>query len=156
MTTSYKKEAIAELRKRKQVMRELEAIEFAAEEKRKADRDAANQARIAAKLGRATGEEPAPPPVVLSDLKEALPEEPAIKPKRRRKAAPKKEAQDAAQERTWSGDGLTIRERRALINETLMNGLLKDMEQYKYLQGELRALDFIEETIRDYLKKEAR
>jgi len=50
----------------------------------------------------------------------------------------------------------TIRERRALIQETLMNGLLKDMEQYKYLHGELRALDFIEETIRDYLKKEAR
>ena len=49
----------------------------------------------------------------------------------------------------------TIRERRALINETLMNGLLKDMEQYKNLQGELRALDFIEETILDYLKKEA-
>jgi len=38
----------------------------------------------------------------------------------------------------------------------LMNGLLKDMEQYKFVQGELRALDFIEETIRDYLKKEAR
>ena len=107
MTTSYKKEAIAELRKRKQVMRELEAIEFAAEEKRKADRDAANEARIAAKLGRATVEEPAPPPVALSDLEEALPEEPAIKPKRRRKAAPKKkEAQDAAEEGTWSGDGL--------------------------------------------------
>ena len=48
------------------------------------------------------------------------------------------------------------RERRALIEETLMNGLLKDMEQYKYLQGELRALDLIEETIRDYLRKEAR
>jgi hypothetical protein len=106
VTTSYRKEAIAELRKRKKVMRELEAIEFAAEEKRKADRDAANQARIAAKLGRATGEEPAPPPVVLSVSEDALPEEPAIKPKRRRKAAPKKEAENAAQERTWSGDDL--------------------------------------------------
>jgi hypothetical protein len=43
--------------------------------------------------------------VVLSDLEEALLEEPAIKPKRRRKAAPKKkEAQDAAEEGTWSGD----------------------------------------------------
>jgi|TARA_A100001515_G_scaffold124578_1_gene108867 hypothetical protein len=50
----------------------------------------------------------------------------------------------------------TIRERRALIEEMLMNGLLKDMEQYKFVQGELRALDLIEETIRDYLKKEAR
>lgn len=46
-----------------------------------------------------------------------------------------------------------IRERRALIEETLMNGLLKDMEQYKYLQGELRALDLIRETIQDYLKE---
>jgi hypothetical protein len=50
----------------------------------------------------------------------------------------------------------TIRERRALIEEMLMNGLLKDMEQYKFVQGELRALDLIEETIRDYLRKEAR
>ncbi len=48
---------------------------------------------------------------------------------------------------------LIIRERRALIEETLMNGLLKDMEQYKYLQGELRALDLIRETIQDYLKE---
>ena len=46
-----------------------------------------------------------------------------------------------------------IRERRALIEETLMNGLLKDMEQYKYLQGELRALDLIRVTIQDYLKE---
>ena len=38
MTTSYRLEAIAELRKRKKVMRELEALEFAKEEKRKADR----------------------------------------------------------------------------------------------------------------------
>jgi hypothetical protein len=108
MTTSYKKEAIAELRAHKKQLRELERLAFDAEEKRKADRDAANEARIAAKLGRATVEEPAPPTVVLSDVEqEALIEEPAIKPKRRRKAAPKKkEAQDAAEEGTWSGDDL--------------------------------------------------
>lgn len=107
MTTSYKKEAIAELRAHKKQLRELERMAFSAEEKRKADRDAANEARIAAKLGRATGEEPAPPSVVLSDVEqEALIEEPAIKPKRRRKAAPKKEAQDAAKEGTWPGDDL--------------------------------------------------
>lgn len=107
MTTSYKKEAIAELRAHKKQLRELERMAFAAEEQRKADRDAANEARIAAKLGRATGEEPAPPSVVLSDVEqEALIEEPAIKPKRRRKAAPKKEAQDAAKEGTWPGDDL--------------------------------------------------
>jgi len=106
MTTSYRLEAIAELRKRKKVMRELEALEFAKEEKRKADRDAANAARIAAKLGRATGEEPAPPPVVLSESEKAFPEEPAIKPKRRRKAAPKKEAENADEKGTQSGDDL--------------------------------------------------
>jgi len=107
MTTSYKKEAIAELRAHKKQLRELERMAFAAEEQRKADRDAANEARIAAKLGRAAGEEPAPPSVVLSDVEqEALIEEPAIKPKRRRKAAPKKEAQDAAKEGTWPGDDL--------------------------------------------------
>ena len=49
-----------------------------------------------------------------------------------------------------------VRERRALIEEMLMNGLLKDMEQYKFVQGELRALDLVEETIRDYLRQEAR
>ena len=108
MTTSYKKEAIAELRAHKKQLRELERLAFDAEEKRKADRDAANEARIAAKLGRATVEEPAPPTLVLSDVEqEALIEEPAIKPKRRRKAAPKKkEAQDAAEEGTWPGDDL--------------------------------------------------
>ena len=107
MTTSYKKEAIAELRAHKKQLRELERMAFAAEEQRKADRDAANEARIAAKLGRAAGEEPAPPSVVLSDVEqEALIEEPEIKPKRRRKAAPKKEAQDAAKEGTWPGDDL--------------------------------------------------
>ena len=101
MTTSYRLEAIAELRKRKKVMRELEALEFAAEEKRKADRDAANAARIAAKLGRAAGEEPAPPPVVLSG-----PDVPGIRPNCRRKAAPKKEAENADEKGTWSGDDL--------------------------------------------------
>jgi hypothetical protein len=108
MTTSYRLEAIDKLRAHKKEVRELERMAFAAEEKRKADRDAANEARIAAKLGRATGEEPAPPSVVLSDVEqEALIEEPAIKPKRRRKAAPKKkEAQDAAEEGTWPGDDL--------------------------------------------------
>ena len=108
MTTSYKKEAIAELRAHKKQLRELERLAFDAGEKRKADRDAANEARIAAKLGRATVEEPAPPTVVLSDVEqEALIEEPAIKPKRRRKAAPKKkEAENADEEGTQPGDDL--------------------------------------------------
>ena len=98
MTTSYRLEAIEKLRALKRELRAIEQEAFAAEKKRKADRDAANEARIAAKLGRATGEEPAPPPVVLSDSEEALPEEPAIKPKRRRKAAPKAKEMDHANE----------------------------------------------------------
>jgi len=107
MTTSYRLEAIQKLRAFKRELRAIEQEAFASEKKRKADRDAANEARIAAKLGRATGEEPAPPLVALSEAEqEALIEEPAIKPKRRRKAAPKKEAQDAAKEGTWPGDDL--------------------------------------------------
>ena len=98
MTTSYRLEAIEKLRVLKRELRAIEQEAFATEKKRKADRDAANEARIAAKLGRATGEEPAPPPVVLSDSEEALPEEPAIKPKRRRKAAPKAKEMDHANE----------------------------------------------------------
>ena len=33
--------------------------------------------------------------------------------------------------------------RESQIQETLMSGSLKDMEHYKYLQGELNALYFI-------------
>ena len=33
-----------------------------------------------------------------------------------------------------------IEDRRELISGTLMDGLLKDIEHYKYLQGELSAL----------------
>ena len=93
MTTSYRLEAIQKLRAFKRELRAIEQEVFASEKKRKADRDAANDARIAAKLARATGEKPAPALVALSDTeKEALIEEPAIKPKRRRRAASKKEA----------------------------------------------------------------
>jgi hypothetical protein len=107
MTTSYRLEAIAKLREHKKQIRALEAEALAAEEQRKADRDAANEKRIAAKLGRSTQAEPAPPEVALFESEgEALPEEPAIKPKRRRKAAPKKEAENADEKGTWSGDDL--------------------------------------------------
>ena len=36
-----------------------------------------------------------------------------------------------------------IEDRRELIKNTLMNGMLKDIEHYKYLQGELSALYYI-------------
>ena len=39
------------------------------------------------------------------------------------------------------------------IQETLMSGSLKDMEHYKYLQGELNALYFIANEISDLAKE---
>ena len=38
----------------------------------------------------------------------------------------------------------TIGNRKTQITETMMSGGLKDMEHYKYLQGELSALYYIE------------
>ena len=46
-----------------------------------------------------------------------------------------------------------IDERRAYISNLLMAGNLKDMETYKYLQGELRALDLVEEEIINHMKE---
>tara|TARA_S200002703_G_scaffold56265_1_gene48872 strand:- start:3081 stop:3266 length:186 start_codon:yes stop_codon:yes gene_type:complete len=46
-----------------------------------------------------------------------------------------------------------IDERRAYISGLLMAGNLKDMETYKYLQGELRALDLVEEEIINHMKE---
>lgn len=46
-----------------------------------------------------------------------------------------------------------IDERRDYISKLLMAGNLKDMETYKYLQGELRALDLVEEEIVNHLKE---
>ena len=42
--------------------------------------------------------------------------------------------------------------RESQIQETLMSGSLKDMEHYKYLQGELNALYFIANEISDLAK----
>ena len=39
--------------------------------------------------------------------------------------------------------------RESQIQETLMSGSLKDMEHYKYLQGELSALYYIANEISD-------
>ncbi len=45
-----------------------------------------------------------------------------------------------------------IEDRRELIRGTLMDGLLKDMEHYKSLQGELVALNLIESEISQHFK----
>ena len=45
-----------------------------------------------------------------------------------------------------------IEDRRELIIGTFMDGLLKDMEHYKSLQGELVALNLIESEISQHFK----
>jgi|TARA_R100001163_G_C4987742_1_gene141507 hypothetical protein len=46
-----------------------------------------------------------------------------------------------------------LQERKDLIQEVLMDGLLKDIEHYKSLQGELTVITLVEEAIRDYYKE---
>ena len=46
-----------------------------------------------------------------------------------------------------------ISDRRSLIVETMCEGLLKDMEHYKSLQGELTALNLVEQHIQDFYAK---
>ena len=46
-----------------------------------------------------------------------------------------------------------LEERRDLISEVLMDGMLKDMDHYKSLQGELTIINLVEETIRDFYKE---
>ena len=45
-----------------------------------------------------------------------------------------------------------LSERRELIREVLMVGMLKDIEHYKSLQGELVIINLVEDTIREYYK----
>ena len=44
-------------------------------------------------------------------------------------------------------------ERRELIREVMMDGMLKDIEHYKSLQGELNALSLVDMAIKDYFKE---
>lgn len=44
-------------------------------------------------------------------------------------------------------------DRRELIQEVLMDGMLKDIEHYKSLQGELTVINLVEETIREFYKE---
>tara|TARA_R110001583_G_scaffold38052_1_gene123071 strand:- start:570 stop:755 length:186 start_codon:yes stop_codon:yes gene_type:complete len=43
-----------------------------------------------------------------------------------------------------------IRERESQISETLMSGSLENIEHYKFLQGELSALYYIEQVMKDF------
>ena len=45
-----------------------------------------------------------------------------------------------------------IEDRRGLIQTTLMDGLLTDIEHYKSLQGELTAFNLIEQEVSQYFK----
>ena len=46
-----------------------------------------------------------------------------------------------------------IADRKSLIVETMCEGILKDMEHYKSLQGELTALNLVEQQIQDFYAK---
>ena len=46
-----------------------------------------------------------------------------------------------------------IADRKSLIVETMCEGMLKDMEHYKSLQGELTALNLVEQHIQDFYAK---
>lgn len=45
-----------------------------------------------------------------------------------------------------------IDDRRDLIQTTMMDGLLKDIEHYRSLQGEITALNLIEQEISQYFE----
>ena len=44
-------------------------------------------------------------------------------------------------------------ERRELIREVMMEGMLKDIEHYKSLQGELTVINLVEDTIKEFYKE---
>ena len=46
-----------------------------------------------------------------------------------------------------------IEDRRSLIVETMCEGMLKNMEHYKSLQGELTALNLVEQHIQEFYAK---
>ena len=47
-----------------------------------------------------------------------------------------------------------LSDRKNQIDETLMSGSLKDMEHYKYLQGELSALYYMKAELQNLFKKD--
>ena len=46
-----------------------------------------------------------------------------------------------------------IKDRESQISETLMSGSLESIEHYKFLQGELSGLYFIESEIKEFNKE---
>ena len=46
-----------------------------------------------------------------------------------------------------------INEQRSAIQETMMDGLLKDMEHYKNLQGQIHSLNLVEAEIANFFKE---
>ena len=46
-----------------------------------------------------------------------------------------------------------LQERRQRISDVLMDGMLKDIEHYKSMQGELTIINLVEDTIRDFYKE---
>jgi len=46
-----------------------------------------------------------------------------------------------------------VQERENQISETLMSGSLKDIEHYKYLQGELSALYYVLNELKDFYQE---
>jgi len=47
----------------------------------------------------------------------------------------------------------TVAERRDQIQTVMMDGMLKDIEHYKSLQGQLEVLNLVEMTIKDFYKE---
>jgi hypothetical protein len=47
----------------------------------------------------------------------------------------------------------TVAERRDQIQTVMMEGMLKDIEHYKSLQGKLEVLNLVEMTIKDFYKE---
>jgi hypothetical protein len=47
----------------------------------------------------------------------------------------------------------TVAERRDQIQTVMMEGMLKDIEHYKSLQGQLEVLNLVEMTIKDFYKE---
>ena len=45
-----------------------------------------------------------------------------------------------------------IEDRQGLIQTTMMDGMLKDIEHYRSLQGELTALNLIQQEVSQYFK----
>ena len=143
MTTSYRLQAQKELKAQKKLDREKEAIDLKAQQDAEAKKIKANEDRIAKKLDRIAKGLP------VEDVK------PKAKPKAKKKVVAKKSKKSKQMDEIVVLDKIkkAIETREDQIQETLMTGGLKDMEHYKYLQGELNALYFIANEISDLAKE---